>query len=114
MTQNYFAVERSGQCVDHVNIKLDDGTVAFEDVMNMSYDEMKIYSKIDEFVTAVMDATNQHFGSTDDEQTIINLVGEDDVFNWGILIGPGDVNDELRYAFIDWHKDGKSYRYKKD
>lgn len=114
MTQNYFAVERAGQCVDHVYIKSDDGTVAFEDVMNMSYDEVKNYSNIDEFITVIMDAANENFGSTNDEQTIINLVGADDVFVWGILIGPGDEGDELRYAFVDWKKDGKSYKYEKD
>lgn len=114
MTQNYFSVERAGQCVDHVCIQLNDGTVAFEDVMNMSYDEIKNYSNIDEFVAVVMDVANEHFGSADDEHTIITLVGEDDVFVWGILIGPGDADDEIRYAFVDWTKDGKSYRYEKD
>ena len=112
MTKNYFAIERSGRCIDHVYLKCDDETIAFEDVMNMSYDEIKTYEHINEFVTAMIDATNTYF-KTGDEQTIVNLIGEDDVFIWGVLIGPGDSDDELKYAFIDWKKDGKLYRYEK-
>lgn len=114
MTHNYFAVERAGRCADHVYIKCDDDTVAFEDVMNMSYEEIKSYAYINEFVAAIMDAANENFGSEHDEQTLITLVGEDDIFVWSVLIGPGDNDDELRYAFVDWKKDGKSYRYEKD
>lgn len=112
MNNTYFSVERNGKCVDHVLIKREDGSIAFEDVMSMSYEEVKTYEHIDEFVTCIMDATNKHFDSNDD-QTIVTLVGEDDIFIWGVLIGPGDSADELRYAFVDWSKDGKSYRYEK-
>lgn len=113
MTENYFAIERKDKSLDHVYLRLINGDIAFEDIMNMSYDEMKVYDKMDEFVTAVMDSANVYFKSID-EQTIINLIGPDDVFIWGILIGAGDEAGELKYAFIDWHKDGKKYRYKKD
>ena len=114
MTHNYFAIERAGQCADHVHIKFDDNTIAFEDIMDMSYDEIKSYYNIDEFVVATMDAANEYFGGAKDETTIINLIGDDDIFVWGILIGPSDVQDDLRYSFVDWTKDGKSYRYEKD
>lgn len=112
MINNYFTIERSGQCIDHVLIKRDDETIAFQDVMNMSYSEIKSYKDIDTLVTCLMDTTNEYFDSID-EQTIITLVGPDDVFIWSILIGPGDTSDELKYAFVDWRKDEKSYRYKK-
>ena len=112
MTKNYFAIERSGKGVDHVWMRRDDGTVAFEDVMNMSYEEIKSYEDIDSFVVCVMDMMNEHFGSSD-EPTMVTLVGEDDVFIWGILIGP-ESNDEMRYAFVNWKENGKSYRYEKN
>ena len=112
MTNNYFAIERMNRCIDHIFIKREDGTMAFEEVMNMSYEEIKIYKDIDAFVTVFMDATNEYFNESD-EHTIVTLVDGDDVFIWSILIGPGVDNDELTYAFIDWKKDGKSYRYEK-
>lgn len=114
MTQNYFSIERADECIDHVYIKREDGAVMFEDIMNMSYDEIKACPYIDEFVVCVMDAANEHFGNKRDDKTIITLVGKDDVFIWGILIGPDGSEDRLRYVFIDWKKDGKSYRYEKD
>ena len=109
---NYFAIERDGKWINHVCITRDDGTIAFQDVMSMSYDEIKEYTDIHELIAAVMNATNEYF-NCDDEQTLITLVGSDDVFIWGILIGPSDNDDELRYVFIDWQKDGKKYRYEK-
>ena len=113
MTKNYFTIERSDRCIEYLLIRRDDDSVAFEDVMNMSYDELKAYEDIDIFVAAVMDATNEYFNESD-AQTAITLVGEDDVFIWGLLIGPGDEKDELKYCFIDWLKDGKKYRYEKN
>ena len=113
MTNNYFAIERSGQCIDHAIIKKDDGTIAFQDIMEMSYNEIKSYKDVDVLVTSIMDAVNEYFDSVD-EQTIITLVAPDDVFIWSIIIGLGDTADTLNYGFVDWQKDGKSYRYKKN
>ena len=113
MTQNYFVIERKDKSIDNVYLRQDDVSIAFEDLMEMSYDEMKSYEDMSEFVTAVMDAANTYF-QTSDEQTVINLIGPDGVFIWGIFIGPGDNEDQLRYAFVNWGKDGKKYRYKKD
>lgn len=110
MTNNYFAIEREGSSIDHVYLRQINGDIAFEDIMNLSYNEMKNYDCIDEFITAVMDAANVYFKSID-KQTIVNLTGPDGVFIWGILIGAGDSTDQLKYVFIDWHKDGKNYRY---
>lgn len=113
MVNNYFAIERTNQCIDHLCIKRDDGTIAFEDIMNMSYNEIKEYKEIDVFVTGIMDASNEYFNEND-EQTIVTLIGNDDIFIWSILIEPSENEDQLNYAFIDWQKDGQSYRYEKN
>lgn len=113
MTDNYFAIERNGKSIDHVYIRREDGTIVFEDIMNMSYEEMKSYKDIDAFVACVMDITNIYFNESD-EQTLITLIDKDDVFIWGVVVGPGENEDQLNYAFIDWRKDGKSYRYEKN
>ena len=76
--------------------------------MNMSYEEMKTYPDIEKFVVAAMDATSDLGGT----QLIINLVDPDDVFIWGIIIGIYD--DDYNFVFVDWHKDGKNYRYEKN
>lgn len=110
MTNNYFAIERTGRCVETLIVG-EDGAILFEDLMKMSYEEMKAYDNIEGFVVTVMDMVNTYF-EENDEPTTITLVGEDNVFIWGILIGPED-KDGLKYAFIDWKKDGKSYRYEK-
>ena len=113
MVKNYFAIERNGQCIDNLLIHRGDDSIAFQDVMNMSYEEIKNYEFIDLFVASVMDAANKCFNE-DDAQTAITLVGADGVFIWGLLIGPGDEKDEFKYCFIDWLKDGKKYRYEKN
>ena len=96
MTNNYFAIERNGKCVEHVCFKDNNDNIIFEDVMNMSYDEIKTYKDIKGFVVCVMDAINKFFEDKD-EQTIITLIGEDDIFIWSILIGAGDNENDLRY-----------------
>ena len=113
MANNYFSIERNGKCADKIIIKCEDGKIAFENIMNMSYEKIKAYDKIGEFITGIMDAANAYF-KDGDEQTLVTLVGQDDIFIWGILIGPGDNEDELTYALIDWGKDGKKYRYEKN
>lgn len=108
---NYFAIERGDDCWDKVILRDEDNNVAFEDLMQMSYEEMKQYEHLDEFICAVMDATNAMNGE-EDQQTAVTLVGEDGVFIWGLIIGPAEIDDELHYVMIDWKKDGKLYRYK--
>lgn len=110
MIKNYFTVERSGKTIDSVLINDKDGNLAFEDVMNMSYDEIKAYEDLDVFITCIMDMTNAHFAEGDDH-TIVTLIGEDGFFIWSIMIGPGENEDEFRYAFVDWCKDGNKFRY---
>jgi hypothetical protein len=101
---NYFAVEYGENYKDHVVITDAEGNVAFENYLSLSYDEMKTQEDLDEFVIAIMDA------ATDGEDnTIVTLIGEDDVFIWSIIMGI--VDDEIRYNLVNWQKDGKKYRY---
>ena len=110
MSKNYLSVERNGKCIDHVMIQASNEELVFADIVNMSYDEIKSYEHIDELVVCIMDATNYHFKDKQDNDTIVTLVDKNDVFIWSILIGP--VNeDEIKYVFIDWKKDGKKYKY---
>lgn len=111
MTNNYFAIERKDQCFDHMCIASDLGALMFEELMNMSYEEMKTYNKLEEFVATAMKVSNTLFES-DDDDTIITLVGEDDVFIWSIIVG-SENSESLRYVLVDWTKDGKKYRYEK-
>jgi hypothetical protein len=113
MIANYFSIEREGRCTPPLVIRDEDNNVAFEDLMNMSYDEMKVYKDLELFVDCVMDVANEYFEESD-EPTMITLIGKDDVFIWGILIGPAEDADKLKYALINWKKDGKSYGYEKD
>ena len=112
MTKNHFSIERNGNCIDYVAVKDKDGTTVFDDVMNMSYNDIKSYDSIEQFIVCIMDASNKYFGNNDD-QTIVTLIGEDDVFIWSIIIGP-DGDDQMRYTFVDWTKDSKKYRYEKN
>lgn len=107
MNSNYFALERNGKCLENIVFTIDDN-VEFEDLMNTSYEEMKAYPAIEQFVVAAMDATNAIGG----DQLIVNLIGPDDIFIWGIIVGIYD--DDYNYVFVDWHKDGKNYRYEKN
>ena len=112
VTKNYFALERGDQCFDQMCIKNDAGDLLFEDVMNMSYEELKSYDNLEAFVDCAMSLSNKLFQGEDD-QTIVTLIGEDDVFIWSIIMGP-EENELLRYVLVDWKKDGKQYRYEKD
>jgi hypothetical protein len=108
--KNYFAVERNGNTIDKIVLQDKEGNIAFAELMQMSYDEMKQYENIESFIVAIMDATNSFFGENDAE-TFVTLVREDDVFIWGMIVGPGETDDKLNYVFIDWQQDGKQYRY---
>lgn len=102
---SYFAIERDQKYWDHVVIKDQDGKVRFGNYLHMTYDEMKSREDLDLFVVAIMNASE---GDTSGN-AIVNLIGDDDVFIWGIIIGTD--GDEFRYVLIDWQKDGKRYRY---
>ena len=101
---SYFAIESNHKCYEHVLIKDDSGNAVFKNYLNMTYDEMKDQEDLEEFVVAVMEAASE-----DGAQTIITLIGDDDIFIWSIIIGMD--GEDLRYVLVDWKKDGKSYRY---
>ena len=107
MSKNYFAIERNGECWSPV-ILADRGNHAFEEFLDMSYDEMKSSALLEDFVVAAMEAADRNCG-VDDDQTIVTLVGSDDVFIWSVIMGY--ENDDVRYCLVDWKKDGKCYRY---
>ena len=105
---SYFAIEHNQKCIDHIVLKDKDGNVAFGDYLNLTYDEMKSREDLEEFVVGVFDAANDG----DDSQTLVTLVGDDDIFIWSIIIGV--IDEELRYVIVDWKKNGKSYRYESE
>lgn len=109
MSKNYFAIERDNTCWSPVILADHNGDPAFEEFLDMSYAEMKSSDRLSDFIVAAMDAANRKSGSND-KQTIVTLVGADNVFIWGILMGAGE-NDMIRYNLVDWKKDGKNYRY---
>lgn len=104
---SYFAIENKQNYSDHIVIKDNTGNIVFSDYLSMTYDEMKSREDLEEFVVAIFNATNDGDGS----ETLITLIGDDDVFIWSIIIGM--VDEDLRYVLVDWKKDGKSYRYEK-
>ena len=108
MSKNYFAIERNEQCWSSVILADRNGNVAYEEFLDMSYDEMKTSALLEDFVVAAMEAADRVCG-VEDDQTIVTLVGSDDVFVWSIIMG--SENDDIRYCLVDWKKDGRSYRY---
>ena len=108
MSKNYFAIERNGQCWGPVILADRNGNTAYEEFLDMSYDEMKASALLEDFVVAAMEAADMVCG-VEDDQTIVTLVGSDDVFIWSIIMGY--ENDNIRYCLVNWKKDGHSYRY---
>lgn len=107
---SYFAVECGNLYSDHITIRDNDGNVVFENYLGMTYDEMKSQEDLGDFVFAVMGAAVMSATEPDEDcQTVLTLVGDDDIFIWSIIMGV--VDDEIRYNLVDWKKDGKSYRY---
>lgn len=107
MSKNYFAIERNKECQSPV-ILADRGRPTFEEFLDMSYDEMKSSAMLEDFVVASMEAADRICGINDD-QTIVTLVGSDDVFIWSIIMGY--ENDDIRYCLVDWKKYGHMYKY---
>ena len=114
MTGKYFVIEQNDKHVDGVVLLDAEGEILYEDLMNMSYEEMKTYDKLEDFLFTSQEASDSYF-DTKGENTIVNLVNEEDTLVWGILFGPDPDNEEyLRYCFIDWGKDDKIYKYQKE
>lgn len=106
---SYFVVERDRKYLDRAQIVDAKGNVTFDNYLSMTYDQMKSQRDLDDFVLAIMDAANVNW-NCDDKDTVVTLIGEDNLFIWSIVIHPGD-NDKIQYWFVDWKKDGKKYRY---
>lgn len=108
MSKNYFAIERNEQCWAPVILADRNENPVYEEFLEMNYEEMKASALLEDFVVAAMEAADRVCG-IDDDQTIMTLVGSDDVFIWSIIMGY--ENDNIRYCLVDWKKDGHSYRY---
>jgi hypothetical protein len=108
---SYFAIERNNQCWDRVGMRADDGSEIemWDRYRGMTYNEMKSREDLSDFVADVMCAANDISG-TNGGQTIITLIGDDNVFIWSILMDYCE-EDFIRYCLIDWKKDEKKYRY---
>ena len=110
---NYFAIERNGECWSPVHLADSDRRSAFKEFLSMTYDEMKSSEQLEDFVVAAMDATNA-ISKSDDAETVVTLVGEDNMFIWGIIIGPGEDKDDLKYVLVDWKATDMRYCYAPD
>ena len=108
MSKNYFAIERNGECKSPVILADRNGNVAFAEFLEMSYEEMKNSAVLEDFVIAAMEAADRICG-VEDDQTIVTLVGSDNVFIWSVIMGY--ENDDIRYCLVDWKKDGHNYCY---
>lgn len=108
MSKNYFSIERNGNTWMPVILADSNRNPAFEEFLDMGYEEMKTSTLLEYFVIAAMEAADRICGAYDD-QTVVTLVGSDGVFIWSIIMG--SESDDIRYCLVDWKKDGKSYRY---
>lgn len=109
MSKNYFAIEKNGECLYPVVLSDREGKIAFEEFLDMTYDEMKSSDRLTDFVIAATEATDRKV-EADNDHVFIVLIGEDGNFIWGILAG-SDFDGVHRYNVIDFKNDGKNYRY---
>ena len=106
---SYFAVERKNNCLDHfILINEVDETENFSQYLDLTYSEMASREDLEDFVIANMEAADAMFQS-DDDQTVLTLIGDDDIFIWSIIIGT--IDGEIYYSLVDWKKNGENYRY---
>lgn len=112
--ENYFVIEQNDNYLEGVVLLDSDQNVLHEEIMNMSYEEMKEYDKLEDFLWEAYFASESSF-ETKGENTVISLVDSEDTLVWGILFGPDPDDEEaLRYCFINWGEDGKIYKYQKE
>ena len=113
---NYFVTEGSytnsnGEKVvyqhDHSFLRDENGELAFSEFYNFAYDEMANSEALDDFVSAVWEASVLE--NPDVEDMVVVLVDKDDTFVWSIMMGV--VNDELMYTLTDWKKDGHIFKF---
>lgn len=110
---SYFSIERGGEFRENAERDIVDRVNMIQsriDILkNSTYEEMKRQHWIEGFVIATMEAADEIFRS-DDDQTIVTLIDDNNIFVWSIIIGVNENND-FNYVFVDWKKDGKNYRY---
>lgn len=112
----HFTIERNGRCwesTDKLTNRVNMIQPRIDELKNSTYDEMKSKHWIEGFICAIMEEADELSGTIGD-QTIVTLVDENDLFVWSIIITGTEnykTNYEVNYAFVDWKKDGKSYRY---
>ena len=112
--ENYFVIEQNDNYLEGVVLLDSDQNVLHEEIMNMSYEEMKEYNELEDILWEAYFASESYF-ETKGENTVISLVDSEDTLVWGILFGPDPDDEEaLRYCFINWGEDGKIYKYQKE
>ena len=99
---SYFIVERNEKSID---IGLSDELQYF---YSLTYDDLR-KTDCSSFVNAIMECADIAL-SGEYTQTLVTLIGDDDVFIWSIIMDYTEDNT-IKYVFVDWKKDGKSYRY---
>lgn len=107
---SYLAIEYNQHCMENVVIKDREDNVLFNHYLSMTYDEMKSSKDLEEFVETIMDVASKTLDNYNN-QILVTLIGDDDIFIWSIIIGLTDDGEYIRYVLVDWKKDGKSYRY---
>ena len=112
----HFTIERNGRCwesADKLASRVNMIQSRVDELKNSTYDEMKSKHWIEGFISAIMEEADELSGTSGD-QTIVTLVDEDGLFVWSIIIAGTENYEaswEVNYAFVDWKKGGKSYRY---
>ena len=110
MTNNRFCIDRNGDIIENVVLCNDNKETMFEDLMNMDFEQMTNYEHMEDFVVSSMDAVNEIYGGAD-EDTYVTLVDKDGVLIWSVIMGPGENEGDVKYNFVDWRKDGKTFKY---
>lgn len=113
---NYFVMEGSytdsnGEKIvyqhHHVGLHDKNDKPTFTEFYDFTYDEMKNSEMLDDFVSAVWEASVLDEARVED--MVVVLVNEDDTFVWSIMMGV--VDDELMYTLTDWEKDGTIFKF---
>ena len=103
------------QTVTLVDIKVNNDTAIDNKLIYGSVQGLKLDEDGKPIVGAVFGLFAKDETEFTEENALMTAVsGEDGVFIWGILVGTGDNDDEFKYSFVDWQKDGRSYRYEKN
>jgi hypothetical protein len=67
------------------------------------------YNLLEDFVTEMLDMSENVFGDGIDSLMITLVSGVDDTFIWSVRVEIEE--DNMSYGVIDWKKDGLTYKY---